>query len=100
MVSPKDQRHVPASAARRPPRSTSTSAALTAASVLRSTQKRSDFGLLPRPILAEHDPDHDQRAGRNRAETSFRNPSFLMTSASWFPTKGLPATSAAIIWAY
>src|SRR5580693_9028278 len=72
MVSPKDQRHVSASAARRSPRSTSKSAALTAASVLRSAQKRSDFGLLLRPILAEHDPDHDQRAGRNRQRADHR----------------------------
>jgi hypothetical protein len=57
---------VTASAARRSPRSTSTSAALTAASVLRSAQKRSDFGLLLQPIHVEHDPDHDHRDGRNR----------------------------------
>jgi hypothetical protein len=66
MVSPEGQRLVSASAARRSPRSTSTSAALKAAPVLRSAQKRSDFGLLLRPILVEHDPDHDHRAGRNR----------------------------------
>ena len=72
MVSPKDQRRVSASAARRSPRSTSTSAELTAASVLRSAQKRSDFGLLLRPILVEHDPDHDYRDTRNRQRADHR----------------------------
>src|ERR1700757_1149601 len=66
-------RRVSASAARRSPRSTSTSVALTAASVFRSAQKRrSDFGLLQRPILVEDDPDHDHRAGRNRQRADHR----------------------------
>ena len=71
-ASPKDQLRVSASAARRSPRSTSTSAALTAASMLRSAQKRSDFGLLLRPILVEQDRDHDHRAGRNRQRADHR----------------------------
>ena len=54
------------------PRSTSTSVALTAASVLRSAQKRSDFDLLLRPILVEHDPDHEHRAGRDRQRADHR----------------------------
>jgi hypothetical protein len=33
---------------------------------------RSDFGLLLRPIPAEHDPDHDHRAGRNRQRADHR----------------------------
>src|ERR1700757_195062 len=72
MASPKDQRRVSASAARGSPRSTSTSATLTAAAVLRSAQELSDFGLLLRPILVEHDPDHDHRAARNRQRADHR----------------------------
>src|SRR6201993_2916697 len=72
MASPKDQRRVSASAARGSPRSTSTSATLTAAAVLRSAQELSDFGLLLRPILVEHDPDHHHRAGRNRQRADHR----------------------------
>jgi hypothetical protein len=53
-------------------RSAGTSVALTAASVLRSAQKRSHFGLLLRPILVEHDPDHDHRDGRNRQRADHR----------------------------
>src|SRR5580704_19085465 len=65
MVSPKDQRRICFCGATIATVDEQT-AALTAASVLRSAQKRSDFGLLLQPILAEHDPDHDHRAGRNR----------------------------------
>jgi hypothetical protein len=37
-----------------------------------SAQKRLDFGLLLRPILVEHDPDHDHRDGRNRQRADHR----------------------------
>jgi len=72
MLSGWRRRRVSAFAARRSPPSTSTSVALTAASVLRSAQKRSDFGLLLRPILVEHDPDHDHRDDRNRQRADHR----------------------------